>query len=145
MPILVLQLYSAFAMSGWVRQMGVAAYVKRGAQSPFVCHLSLSERLGAAHVVMETRTHTHVHVPPPHTHMHTVAVVVCWRHIVIGGDFALCSVRVWNFSKKKTRIREELCTFIYNLSESGNSDRKFSLERKLGKKGFFLSRWQCFA
>lgn len=26
--------------------MGVAAYVKRGAQSPFVCHLSLSERWG---------------------------------------------------------------------------------------------------
>lgn len=28
--------------------MGVAAYVKRGAQSPFVCYLSLSKRAGAA-------------------------------------------------------------------------------------------------
>lgn len=28
------------------RQMGVAAYVKRGAQSPFVCHLSLSAGRG---------------------------------------------------------------------------------------------------
>lgn len=35
--------------------MGVAAYVKRGAQSPFVCHLSLSERAGAARVAMATR------------------------------------------------------------------------------------------
>lgn len=35
--------------------MGVAAYVKRGAQSPFVCHLSLSKRAGAARVAMTTR------------------------------------------------------------------------------------------
>lgn len=36
--------------------MGVAAYVKRGAQSPFVCHLSLSKRAGAARVAIATDT-----------------------------------------------------------------------------------------